>query len=144
MPYALDRFREPRRIEVEGTVPMAVYGTLRFGQRNFEWCQEAVLYVVENVTMAGRIYYVSRRSGYPVAKLDEPGKIKGDILFFDPKHRDTQAVWDMESGAGYEPRLIEVQDSDGNDWEAWAWHYQYQPSGELIESGDWIKDHDGS
>lgn len=140
MPYALGRFREPTRLEAEGTVPMAVYGTLRLGERNFEWCQDAVRYVVENVTFAGRIYYVSRRAGYPVARLDEPGRIKGDILFFERNHRELRAVWDMESGAGYEPRLIEAEDSEGNDWQAWGWHYLYQPSGELIESGDWVQD----
>lgn len=140
MPYALRSFREPTRREAEETVPMAVYGTLRLGEWNFEWCQRGVLYVVENVTFPGRIYFVSGKHGYPVAKLDEPGRIKGDILFFEKEHRELHAVWDMESGAGYEPRMIDVEDSEGNDWQAWAWHYQYQPSGELITSGDWVKE----
>lgn len=139
-PYALKTLNEPSRLEAESALPMAVYGTLRYGQSNFAWAQDAVLWCVRNVTFAGRLYYVRGRQGFPVAKLDEPGLIQGDILFFDRDHIETQAVWDMESGAGYDARLIEVQDSDGNDWSAWAWHYLWNPRGQLIESGDWVGD----
>lgn len=139
-PFALRDFAEPTRLEAEGTLPMAVYGTLRFGQSNFSWAQEGVLFIVRNVVFPGRLYYVHGRQGFPVAKLDEPGLIHGDILFFDREHPETQAVWDMESGAGYSIKGIEAQDSEGNDWNALAWHYDWSPRGQLIESGNWVED----
>lgn len=125
---------------VEGNlIPVFVYGTLRVGQGNFRWAQEAVRHVLLNCTTKGRIYFVHGRRGFPVAKLDEEGTILGDVLWFDPQHPDFDGVVSMELGAGYEMKDVTVTTEDG-ELEACAFHYIWDDMGEWIRSGDWVSE----
>lgn len=115
-------------------VPVFVYGTLRVGEGNYSWCADAVVEVREDCTTQGRIY----DHGYPVAKFDEQGTIKGDVLWFDPTHRAYERVCRMEFGAGYGMVEIKAEDSEtGEVIPCWGFHYMHMPRGALIESGDW-------
>lgn len=118
--------------------PMFVYGTLRVGQGNFEWLGNGALYAVENAKVPGRIYWVDEYSGYPVGKLDEPGLIIGDILFFPKRDYGLHYIVGMETRSGYDLFPTEATDQAGNDWSVMAWHYRRTPRGELIASGDWV------
>lgn len=122
-----------------GLLPCFVYGTLRSGQGNYHWCQAAVRRETLNVRANGRLYFVSGHTGYPVAKLDENGIILGDVLWFDPVHPDFDAVVQMETGAGYECRDIEVLTEESERIDCMAFHYIWTPRGELIPDGDWIR-----
>lgn len=119
-------------------VPVFVYGTLRYGEGNYSWCQDAVRYVLRNCATEGRIYWVYGTQGYPVAKLDEDGKIKGDILWFEKDHPDYRDVVRMELGAGYEIRNVRVECEGGEHRDCLAFHYIGKPNGRLISSGDWV------
>lgn len=126
--------------DAEDAVPVFVYGTLRYGEGNYQWCSDAVVAVLRDCHTDGRIYWVSGRSGYPVAKLDEEGEIIGDILWFDPSHRAYHDVVAMEIGAGYEVRKVSVRCQGGELREASAFHYVRAPRGHLIPSGDWVRE----
>ena len=119
-------------------VPVFVYGTLRFGEGNYAWCQNAVRYVLRDCRANGRIYFVFRQRGFPVAKLDEDGEIVGDILWFDPTHPDYEAVVRMELNAGYEMVSITVRCEGGEHRDAFGFHYTGKPEGCLIPDGDWV------
>ena len=119
-------------------VPMFVYGTLRPGSYNAWYASDRV---DRDCTVNGRIYFVSREGGYPVAKLDEEGTIHGDVIWLEDDSDDYAAICAMEEGAGYTSRWVEVVDSEGQSYEAWAWHYDYEPGGRWIESGDWRREH---
>lgn len=119
-------------------VPVFVYGTLRIGEGNWLWARSAVRHEVSDVRASGRLYFVSGQWGFPVAKLDEAGIIVGDVLWFDPAHPAYDDVMEMEIGAGYECREIEVTTSDDSERiDCIAFHYQGLPRGELIKDGDW-------
>lgn len=120
-------------------VPVFVYGTLREGQGNWQWAKEAVRHSDLNVRTSGRIYFCSGRTGFPVAKLDEAGSIVGDVLWFDPDHPTFDDVVQMEVGAGYECRDIEVITSESETIECMAFHYAWRPRGDLIPDGDWVR-----
>lgn len=118
-------------------IPVFVYGTLRIGEGNYEWAKEAVRHEVTNCTTPGRIYFCGSSLSYPVAKFEEEGTIKGDLLWFDPDHPVFGQVVDMEIHAGYVVQEIEVIDGDGDSHEALGFQYVRQPLGDLIPSGDW-------
>lgn len=119
-------------------VAVFVYGTLRYGEGNYSWCQEAVRYVLRDCKVDGRIYWVYDTQGYPVAKLDEDGKIVGDILWFERDHPIYRNVVSMEIRAGYEIRNIRVECEGGEHRDCIAFHYTNKPTGRLIKSGDWV------
>jgi gamma-glutamylcyclotransferase (GGCT)/AIG2-like uncharacterized protein YtfP len=125
-------------------VAMFVYGTLRPGQWNHSGDGE-VRPPMEGCTIEGRIYFVWDNSGYPVAKLDEEGRIIGDVLFLDDESSEYESIVRMERGAGYEPRdvAVRIEDEDGTvrEFGAVAWHYIDKPRGELIRSGDWHREY---
>jgi gamma-glutamylcyclotransferase (GGCT)/AIG2-like uncharacterized protein YtfP len=118
-----------------------VYGTLRIGEYNYRWASDDVVEEIPNVVTSGGLYFVSERGGYPVAKLDEAGIIKGDLLVYPDDSLDWQRIHDMESGAGYELREIPVLDNDGGIHSAVAWHFLHEPRGAKIEDGDWARAH---
>lgn len=117
-----------------------VYGTLRVDGWNFGIADSGCVAFVENCTARGRVYFVSRDRGYPVAKFDEEGTIVGDLLVLDRESRSYRHIALMEEGAGYELRKISVTLPDGQEIEAEAWHFIYRPAGYLIESGNWLKE----
>lgn len=116
-----------------------VYGTLRVGEHNYGWASGDVIDEIVNVTTTGGIYFVSSDGGYPVAKLDEPGTIIGDVLVYPEDSRDWSLICQMEEGAGYELREIEVTLVNGLTMPAVAWHYKREPWGSRIEDGDWSR-----
>lgn len=137
----LEERTAPGGREGDPLVPVFVYGTLRVGQYNFSWAQEAVVDTIQNCTAKGALYFVDGRFGYPVAKFDEEGEIKGDVLWFDPAHEEYQSVVRMELGAGYEVREIEVR-TESETIEAIAFHYLRPTRGNPIPDGDWVKAND--
>lgn len=121
-------------------IPLFAYGTLRADQGNYSWTSDCVIRTDLNCTTTGRIYFVSTRMGYPVAKLDEDGTIFGDVLWCDPDHKSYDDIMRMELGAGYEVREIDAYTTECNLIECIAFHYRYDPWGDLIASGDWVKE----
>lgn len=127
-----------RRMSLPSLTRIFVYGTLRVGQYNYSWCEEAVEKAIKNCTASGRIYFVDPLgAGYPVAKLDEHGTIYGDILYFNTAHPLFDAVVRMELGAGYVARNIQVTTPKGRQVDCQAFHYLRIPRGSLIREGDW-------
>lgn len=121
----------------EPLVPIFVYGTLRMGYDNYQWASNAVKFAVPDCITNGRIYFLDRTRGYPVAKFDEEGQIVGDVLFFDPTHTEYKVVVRMEEGAGYLMREIVAVDEFGTTYDCFGFHYRYVPRGDFIASGDW-------
>ncbi len=117
-------------------IPMFVYGTLRPGRYNAWYSAERI---DRNCTTNGQIFFVSELGGFPVAKLDAEGTIIGDVIWLEEGGEDHVSIDRMERGAGYEMRSIQVCTPEGRTFEAYAWHYKYEPMGPLIEDGDWVK-----
>jgi gamma-glutamylcyclotransferase (GGCT)/AIG2-like uncharacterized protein YtfP len=118
-------------------VPIFVYGTLRVGHGNYEWCKGAVKRTQIGATSIGTIWFAYDHGSYPVAKFDEGNTtIVGDVLWFNPQHRSFDEVVSMEYGAGYV--LVDIEyEHEGETLECMAFHYIGQPRGPKIESGDW-------
>lgn len=123
--------------DADDLVRVFVYGTLRVGHGNFQWCSDAVRYALIDARTDGRIYFVNGTRGYPVAKFDEEGTILGDVLWFDPDHPDFADVVRMEIGAGYTCQDIIVRHDEYPDIECMGFHYVRSPRGVWIQSGDW-------
>lgn len=119
-------------------VPIFVYGTLRVGQGNYTWAKQCVRHEIIECVAQGRIYFVGPYGGFPVARFDQGGRIVGDVLYCDPAERTYDEMVQMELGAGYESREIEVVTPDGDTLECLAFHYLYEPRGSWIPSGDWV------
>lgn len=117
-----------------------VYGTLRPRAWNDRGGYENIR---RECTVEGKVYWVSGRSGYPVAKLDESGRISGDVLWFPKNSGEWHSIVRMEEGAGYELWDVTALASNGDEIPAVAWHYRGVPRGKLIPDGDWLKAHDG-
>lgn len=119
------------------TEAMAVYGTLRPGHGNHGWASDGVVDEILDGSISGAIYCVGPMGSYPVAKLDEPGRIAVDVLVFDTDSPEYESVCRMERGAGYELRQVEVELTDGTTMTAGVWHYLRPPRGPKVDSGDW-------
>lgn len=113
-----------------------VYGTLRPGSYNHWYEEEGV---DPNCTARGRLYFVHGHSGFPVADFDEEGVIVGDVIWLRDDSQDFQDICNMELGAGYTLRDIEVTDAEGSTYTAYAWHYPQKLRGKRIPDGDWLK-----
>jgi gamma-glutamylcyclotransferase (GGCT)/AIG2-like uncharacterized protein YtfP len=114
-----------------------VYGTLRIGEYNYRWASGDVVEEIPNVLTTGELYFAGDGPSYPVAKLDTPGQIIGDILVYPDDSQDWLQICRMELGAGYELREIEVTTESGDKIAAVAWHFLHHPRGPKIASGDW-------
>lgn len=121
--------------------PLFVYGTLQPGHGNFAMLRPDVLDIVDDVTIDGRVYFVYENFGYPVAKLDEEGTIKGTLLICNAGGLGLARATQMELGAGYEPWQVRATLKDGTLTSAFAFHYLFDPEGERIEDGDWSTTH---
>lgn len=137
----------PSQIAVPGTgdslIPVFVYGTLRIGQYNYkQWAEGGIRKFEQDCVANGAIYFVSRDGGYPVAKFDEPGIIKGDVLWFDRYSLEWGYVLEMEYGAGYTLVDIEARNQRGETFDCLGFDYVRKPAGPLIEGGDWIASYD--
>jgi gamma-glutamylcyclotransferase (GGCT)/AIG2-like uncharacterized protein YtfP len=45
----------------------------------------------------------------------------------------------MEQGAGYRSKQVTATLAGGKKKSVFAFHYEHEPAGELIEDGDWAK-----
>lgn len=115
-------------------MPVFVYGSLRVGSWNYK--SDGVDSIIPDCHIDGALYWAWVGS-YPVAKLDEPGEMVGDLLSYDPFSRTYESVCRMEEGAGYQLRPVKVRTPSGDVLDAYAWHYVSTPRGPKIESGDW-------
>lgn len=116
-----------------------VYGTLRIGMNNYQWASGDVIDEIPNVTTTGGLYFVGPMGGFPVAKLDEPGLIHGDLLTYPEDSFDWQRIYSMEAGAGYRLVEITVKTKAGELIPAVAWHFCHNPGGLKIPDGDWVR-----
>lgn len=135
-----DTETESRRESNDGSLlPVFVYGSLRVGEDNYEWAKTAVVRNIRNCRTNGKLYHVSENLRlYPVAKLDQPGTIRGDLLFFEEHNPITNRVIRMETTSGYVMRRTAIFLPDGSDLMGYAFHYKNDPRGQLIPSGNWF------
>lgn len=118
--------------------PLFVYGTLQPGCGNYErFLEGGVLRFSRGVTVEGRVYFAFPNGGYPVAKLDEEGTIKGTLVVMDAGYEGLHAAIEMEEGAGYVCKQVTATMPDGSTKNVFAFHYAFDPRGDLIEHGDW-------
>lgn len=114
-----------------------VYGTLRRGEYNdrglFARCDN----FVSDVRYGGAMRNVSGDAPvYPVVDFDGEGTVLGDVLYgLDMDDGPVKSVLAMESGAGYELRLLTPADAVP----VYGFHYpRFERAGCPIPDGDWV------
>jgi gamma-glutamylcyclotransferase (GGCT)/AIG2-like uncharacterized protein YtfP len=132
---------------------MFYYGTLRPNRGRPSWGMSGDEPVIHNAYIAGRLWYVNIDGSYPVAKLDRPGRIQGDIVGYEPDSAFYHHVCDVESGAGYEMRDVEAQFIDGQEgadhfietglfqkMNVMTWHFAHSVKGKLeVPGNNWLR-----
>lgn len=120
-----------------------VYGTLRPGEGNY-WIESAVEDLEERCTARGTMRFVFHTGGYPVVDFDlTEHTIVGTLLWMDDETRHFRDMMEMELGAGYQEREIEVTRADGSKVTATAFHYpRIERCGELVPFQDWKRRRD--
>lgn len=122
-------------------VNLFVYGTLRPGGTLYDhWISEAVEEIYEIATTRGSLYHVHSGPGflYPVAKLDEKGLVRGTVLRCRAGSPALAETIRMETNAGYEVWLVEVNVLGLGMFPCKSFHYPHSPKGKKIVSGDWL------
>lgn len=121
-----------------------VYGTLRFGQKNFFRFLGGKALKILPATIEGRLYFV-KDGGYPYL-LPGRGKVFGDLVFIDPKQaestlRELDALEEYdpnnETGSVYLRRPAFVELTSGKRIEAWTYYWNCPGiTGVWVKSGD--------
>lgn len=117
-------------------VKIAVYGSLRFGEYNYDRFKEQFgddyQYIKTTSTTGFDLIDLGSYPGISVSK--DPSKVLViDIMECSQECFET-IDW-MESGAGY--TTIKLKDTDGESY--FAYLYNYPGSRKVVESGDWSK-----
>lgn len=117
---------------------MFVYGTLQREGSLHELIRPAVL-SAESAVLEGHGLYRSRFGFYPEG-FPLPGhSIKGELFDINANELTFVETIMMEMRAGYKLEVNEVVTSHGFLIEALTFIYREQPTGYLIEDGNWIK-----
>lgn len=101
-----------------------------------------VMPAFEGCTARGQMYHVHGGSSpdypiYPVVDFDEDGTVVGSLLLVD--RAEMRAAHQMEVGAGYEPRWVEVMVPGWHESTlALAYHWPHSHRGPEVPSGDWL------
>ncbi len=121
--------------EQEPTVLVAVYGTLRTGEKNQHFVKNAVS--VRNCTIKGTLYDTGW--GFPALVLKGTAPVAGELVEI------TLETWrrvDRLEGypSFYDRLLTKVKLEDGSMVEAWVYVMNTPPrQATVIASGDWKK-----
>lgn len=120
-------------------VKMFTYGTLQRAGSLYELIQPVVL-SVQPATLEGYGLYRSRWGIYPEAYPLEGHTIKGELFDIDASKgtRFLEVVM-MEARAGYKLEINQVKTPHGLLIDALTFIYREQPTGYLIEDGNWLK-----
>lgn len=115
-----------------------VYGTLQRAGQLYELIHPAVRSVQPGM-LEGYGLYKSKYGSYPEACLLKGHSIKGELLLIDANHPRFIETMMMELKAGYKLELNEVVTPHGLLIVAMTFIYGYEPTGYLIEDGNWLK-----
>jgi gamma-glutamylcyclotransferase (GGCT)/AIG2-like uncharacterized protein YtfP len=119
-------------------VKMFSYGTLQREGSLYEIIQPAVL-SAEPAVLEGYGLYRSRWGIYPEAFPLKGHSIKGTLFEVDANGLTFIETVMMEIRAGYKLEMNEVVTSHGMLINALTFIYREQPTGYLIEDGNWIR-----
>jgi gamma-glutamylcyclotransferase (GGCT)/AIG2-like uncharacterized protein YtfP len=117
---------------------MFSYGTLQRAGALYDLIQPAVK-DVEPAILEGYGIYKSRYGLYPEAFPLKGHSIKGELFTVDANHPRFIETMMMELKAGYNLELNEVVTPNGFLIRAMTFIYREQPTGYLIEDGNWLK-----
>ena len=119
-------------------VKMFSYGTLQRAGSLYEIIRPAVL-SVEPAFLDGYGIYRSRWGVYPEAFPLEGHSVKGELFDVDANGLTFIETVMMEVRAGYKLEMNQVRTTHGLMINALTFIYREQPTGYLIEDGNWLK-----
>ncbi|MDP9464525.1 MAG: gamma-glutamylcyclotransferase [Actinomycetota bacterium] len=113
-----------------------VYGTLRPGQQRWKYLAPFIVDEGHDGSAAGALYDTGH--GYPAARFDRPGSIRGRIYSLDTDRLDEclRLLDEVEAVVFDLFRRVVVTTSTGLD--AWAYEYCGMSQFPEIASGDWL------
>lgn len=115
-----------------------VYGSLQRAGQLYDLIEPAVL-SVEPAMLDGYGLYKSKFGYYPEASRLEGHSIKGELFSIDANHPRFIETMMMELKAGYNLEINEVRTPHGLLINAMTFIFAYEPTGYLIEDGNWLK-----
>ena len=115
-----------------------VYGSLQRAGQLYDLICPAVK-SVEPAVLEGYGLYKSKFGFYPEASPLEGHSIKGELFSIDANHPRFIETMMMELRAGYKLELNEVVTPHGFLITAMTFIFGYEPTGYLIENGNWLK-----
>lgn len=119
-------------------VKMFTYGTLQRAGSLYEIIRPAVL-SVEPAFLDGYGIYRSRWGMYPEAFPLKGHSVKGELFDIDGNGLTFIETVMMEVRAGYKLEINKVRTPHGLLIDALTFIYREQPTGYLIESGNWLE-----
>jgi len=114
-----------------------VYGTLRPGEERWPHLEPFVVDEGTDETVAGALYDTG--NGYPAARFDRTGSIRGRIYELRADHVDEalRLLDDVEGAVLDLFHRVEVRTSSGR--RAWAYEYAGDARFAEIPSGSWLQ-----
>jgi len=141
-----ERPRRGHRVADPSRPLVAVYGTLRRGERNHDLLAGAEL--IEQGTIRGAIHDMpanaERTYGYPALVADPAARVVVEIYRLPDvatlARLDALEAYDPADEEGSEYIRFETELLDGTVQRAWAYRYNADPAalGRRIASGDWV------
>lgn len=119
-------------------IKMFSYGTLQRAGALYSLINRAVK-DVEPAVLEGYAIYKHPQGNYPEAFPLKGHSIKGELLTVDAEHPRFVETMMMELNAGYKMQIEEVVTPNGFLIRAVAFTAKTQPSGYLIEGGNWLE-----
>lgn len=119
-------------------VKMFAYGTLQREGSLYQLIRPAVL-SAEPAILEGYAIYRSRYGLYPEAFPTSGHSIKGELLEIDGSNLLFVETLMMELRAGYKLETNVVHTSHGLEIDALTFVYRDQPTGYMIEDGNWLR-----